>query len=52
LRCEHCTRRVPDCIGLRYVEHMTPSLAPAVDAPIAFLFAIVRHRRRATEEHR
>jgi hypothetical protein len=27
-----------------------PNFATAVDAPIAFLFAIVRHWRRATEQ--
>jgi hypothetical protein len=29
-----------------------PNLAPVVDAPTAFQFAVVSHWRCATEEHR
>ncbi len=31
---------------------MLPNPAAAADAPIAFLFAIVRQRRRTVEQHR
>jgi hypothetical protein len=33
-------------------QHVAPNPAGAVDAPIAFLFAIVRPWRRATDQHR
>ena len=29
-----------------------PNLAAAVDAPIPFLLAVMRHWRRTTEQHR